>query len=79
MLKPFRMIVYHEVDGVRIPFASPLAMWKLKQTYREKDIPDRLFLRQLLSAQGIVLPDDLKSNDPRGLKDWLHRAFGRDI
>jgi hypothetical protein len=42
-------INFHEVNGVRIPFASPDMMWKMKQTMREKDISDRLFLSQLLN------------------------------
>lgn len=37
-----------EIEGVLIPFASPRMLWKMKQTVREKDIPDRLFLRKLL-------------------------------
>jgi hypothetical protein len=36
------------VNGVPIPFASPKKLWLMKQTYREKDAADRLFLRQLL-------------------------------
>lgn len=42
--------VYREVEGVRIPFASPKTLWRMKQTRREKDIPDRLFLRMLRIA-----------------------------
>ena len=40
-----RDAVYREIEGVRIPFASPQTLWRMKQTVREKDIPDRLFLR----------------------------------
>lgn len=40
--------VIGEVGGVPIPFASPKKLWLMKQTYREKDAADRLFLRQLL-------------------------------
>src|SRR2546427_2496894 len=39
------------VDGVRVPFASAPTLWRMKQTLRAKDIPDRLFLRQLLQDQ----------------------------
>jgi hypothetical protein len=46
-----------EVDGVLIPFASPKKLWLMKQTYREKDIVDRLFLKQLLG-------DDLPPTPP---------------
>ena len=40
------------VDGVTIPFASPILLWKTKQTFREKDQIDRLFLRKLLEDRG---------------------------
>ncbi len=40
------------VDGVTIPFASPVLLWKTKQTFREKDQIDRLFLRRLLEDRG---------------------------
>jgi len=43
--------VYYEVDGVRIPFASPKTLWRMKQTYRAKDVPDRLFLERLLAER----------------------------
>jgi len=39
-------------DGVTIPFASPILLWKTKQTFREKDQIDRLFLRRLLEDRG---------------------------
>jgi len=51
-------IVVREVDGVAIPFASPLLLWRMKcHTRREKDRPDLLFLRQFLEAQGITPPE----------------------
>jgi predicted nucleotidyltransferase len=65
-----------EVDGVPIPFASPLTLWKMKQTHREKDIPDRLFLRQLLAAQGIQVEEAPRPAQPTGLRAWLQRTFG---
>ena len=50
-------VVTREVQGVPIPFASPVLLWRMKRhTHREKDRPDLLFLRQLLEAQGIALP-----------------------
>ena len=53
-----RDVVVREVDGVAIPFASPLLLWRMKRhTHRVKDAPDLLFLRQLLEAQGITLPE----------------------
>ena len=44
--------IFREIDGAKIPFASPATLLKMKQTYREKDIADRLFLRQLLERIG---------------------------
>ena len=42
--------VYSEIDGVRVPFASPTTLWKMKQTHRAKDIPDLLFLEQIIEG-----------------------------
>lgn len=64
-----------DVNGVRIPFASPKTLWRMKQTHREKDIPDRLFLRKLLEAQGIRVPETT-ADRPEGLRAWLSRVFG---
>ena len=41
-------IEWHELDGVKIPFASAELMLKTKQTLREKDKIDRLYLRRIL-------------------------------
>jgi hypothetical protein len=39
--------IIRTVDGVPIPFASPRLLWRMKEkTYREKDAPGLLFLRQ---------------------------------
>lgn len=40
------------LDGVSIPYASPRLLWKTKQTFREKDQIDRIFLRKLLEDRG---------------------------
>ena len=78
-----RDAVVRDVEGVRIPFASPATLWRMKQTAREKDIPDRLFLRQLLASQGIHVelpspPAPAPSNNPfsrffRRLVAWWRR------
>jgi hypothetical protein len=68
--------VHRVINGVRIPFASPLTLWKMKQTHREKDIPDRLFLRQLLAAQGITVEETPLSPPSTGLRAWIQRMFG---
>jgi hypothetical protein len=39
------------IQGVPIPFATPRLLWRLKQTHREKDALDRLFLRGLLKDE----------------------------
>ena len=41
-------IRFVEVDGVQIPIASPELLWRMKQTGREKDSLDLVFLRELL-------------------------------
>lgn len=46
------MIDTIELHGVTIPFASPKLLWKTKQTCREKDEIDRVFLRKLLIDRG---------------------------
>jgi len=51
-------IVRRDVQGVSIPFASPLLLWRMKcHTHREKDRGDLFFLRQLLESQGITPPE----------------------
>lgn len=50
-------IVYREVDGVRIPFASPQLLWRMKApTRRAKDQPDLVFLREYFAARGETPP-----------------------
>ena len=39
------------IQGVPIPFASARLLLRTKQTYRDKDIPDRLFLEEKLRAE----------------------------
>ena len=44
--------VIRMIDGVPIPFASPRALWRMKEkTHRAKDAPDLLFLRQQYADQ----------------------------
>jgi hypothetical protein len=68
--------VWREVDGVRIPFASPQTLWRMKQTHRAKDIPDQLFLRELLGKQGIVLEPAPTTPKRSRLPPWLARLLG---
>jgi hypothetical protein len=39
---------FSEIDGVKIPFASPKTLLRMKQTVRDKDIADRAFLQQVI-------------------------------
>lgn len=43
-------IEWQEIEGVRVPFASAALLLKTKQTVREKDEIDRLFLKRLLGG-----------------------------
>ena len=39
------------IDGVPIPFASPELLLRTKQTYREKDAEDRVFLERKIAER----------------------------
>jgi hypothetical protein len=41
------------IQGVAIPFASAKLLLRTKQTYRDKDIPDRIFLEQKLGEKPV--------------------------
>jgi hypothetical protein len=43
-------IDWRDIEGVRIPFASPALLLKTKQTVREKDEIDRLYLKRILAS-----------------------------
>jgi hypothetical protein len=45
------MIEESIIEGVRIPFANPELLLKTKQTVREKDEIDRLFLKRLIAER----------------------------
>jgi hypothetical protein len=68
----------HEVLGVPVPFASPQTLWRMKQTVRDKDVPDRLYLRQKLASMGTPVEDQPAA--PPGpldrLRRWLIRLLG---
>ncbi len=66
-----------DVEGARIPFASPRTLWRMKQTVRAKDIPDRLYLRELLQAQGVqVEPTTLPAGENLWTTWWRRiKAF----
>ena len=50
-------IEWRLIRDVRIPFASPVLLWKTKQTYREKDALDRAFLRKWFAERGLEPPE----------------------
>jgi hypothetical protein len=67
--------VWRELDGVRIPFASKSTLWKMKQTHRDKDIPDRIFLAKALAEEGIPLDPPLREKPSDGeIPKWLKRV-----
>src|SRR5439155_22610274 len=39
------------IQGVPIPFAFAKLLLRMKQTYRDKDIPDRIFLQEKLGGR----------------------------
>ena len=39
------------IDGVPIPFASAKLLLRMKQTYREKDAEDRIFLEHKVAEE----------------------------
>jgi predicted nucleotidyltransferase len=48
-----------ELDGVKIPFANPDLLWRMKsRSMRPKDQGDLFFLRELFAAEGRKPPDE---------------------
>jgi hypothetical protein len=46
------------IEGVPIPFASPQLLLRMKQTHREKDAEDRIFLhRKIAEREGRATPE----------------------
>ena len=46
-----KSISWMKVRGLKIPFASPELLLRMKQTYRDKDAMDRHYLNDLLSKK----------------------------
>lgn len=68
--------VWRELEGVRIPFASKTTLWKMKQTHREKDIPDRIFLAKALTDEGIPLdPPPRENTSDVEVPPWLKKVL----
>lgn len=47
-----KCIEWVTIKGVKIPFASLALLWRMKQTVREKDSLDRLFLKEKFQRKG---------------------------
>lgn len=48
-----RDVIVRDVEGVAIPFASPLLLWRMKaKTHRAKDNADLVFLRHYFQSRG---------------------------
>jgi len=47
-----RDIEWVTIQDVKIPFANSRLLWRMKQTVREKDSLDRMFLKEKLNAEG---------------------------
>ena len=43
-------IEFKEIQGVCVPFASAKLLLRMKQTYRDKDVADRMFLQEKLRS-----------------------------
>jgi len=71
--------VWREIDGTRIPFASKPTLWKMKQTLRDKDIADRIFLAEAMAREGLQPDPPLckDQDDMRGVPRWLKRILSR--
>ncbi len=69
--------VIKDVQGVAVPVASQKTLWRMKQTVREKDIPDRLFLRQWAEQNQITLdpPPAALASEPE-MPGWVKKLQG---
>ena len=68
--------VIKDVQGIPVPVASLKTMWRMKQTVREKDIPDKVFLQQWAAQNDVTLdPPPAKAGEPK-MPPWLDRLLG---
>lgn len=71
-------IEWLEDDGIRIPYASKKLLWRMKQTHREKDELDRIFLREKL--RGVLSEEELhRSPITEATPDGFLRRLWRKI
>lgn len=70
--------VTKNVQGVLVKVASQQTLWRMKQTLREKDIPDKIFLRQWAEQSGVQLdPPPQPAASAPGVDSWLFRLARR--
>lgn len=62
------------IAGVAVPVASREILWRMKQTFREKDIPDRLFLIQWAAQNHVTLDPPVATGPRTESTGWLVRA-----
>ena len=51
-----------EFNGIKVQTISPEGLWYTKQTGRDKDIPDLLFLNEKLKKEGISVHNALSED-----------------
>lgn len=65
-----------ELMGIKVKTINPLGLWYTKQTGREKDIPDLLFLNELLKLKGINFQKDLQEDYSfKAIKEKIKKRF----
>lgn len=65
-----------ELAGIKIKTINPEGLWYTKQTGREKDIPDLLFLNELLKLKGVSVHKDLsEDNSLKSITDKIKKKF----
>lgn len=68
--------VIKDVQGVPVPVASQKTMWRMKQTVREKDIPDKAFLQQWAEQNNVTLDPPPAQAAKARIPPWLDRLLG---
>lgn len=70
--------VTKNVQGVLVKVASQQTLWRMKQTLREKDIPDKIFLRQWAEQSCVQLdPPPQPAASAPGVDSWPFRLARR--
>ncbi|NCQ51758.1 hypothetical protein GW796_07685 [archaeon] len=65
-----------ELNGIKVKTITPEGLWYTKQTGREKDLPDLLFLNELLKMKGISVHKDLSEDYSfKSIKEKIKNKF----